>query len=217
MQKRPHVVFLTADQMRFDCLSCYGHLNVRTPHLDALAEESVVFDHAYCSTPLCVPTRTSIGTGRWPHTTRTIVNSNRRNENEWMWGVLGPEHPTFYEHLAAGGYDIRHVGIQHILSDPPLGERVPGATIVHTKDHEDYMASLGLARNYHDFPGADAIERVPIVDFENGRMIAKPNWASPKHTYPFPYDLAHFKDVFFARIMEQQIAKAGMPGSNLDI
>jgi len=208
MSDRPHVVFITADQMRFDCLSCYGDLNVRTPHLDRLAEESIVFDRAYCSTPLCVPTRTSIGTGQWPHTTRSIINSNRRNENEWMWGVLGPEHPTFYERLAGGGYDVRHVGIQHIKSDPPLEERVPKAILISAKDHEDHMASMGLARDYHGFLGAGEAEKVPIVDFENGRMVAKPGWPSPKHTYPFPYAAEHFKDMFFARSMEAQIAAA---------
>ncbi len=44
MPERPHIVFITADQMRFNCLSCHGNLGVRTPHLDALARESVVFD-----------------------------------------------------------------------------------------------------------------------------------------------------------------------------
>ncbi|MGH7177775.1 MAG: sulfatase-like hydrolase/transferase, partial [Tepidisphaeraceae bacterium] len=50
---RPHIILLMADQLRRDCLSCYGDLPVRTPHLDALAQESIVFDNAYCSTPLC--------------------------------------------------------------------------------------------------------------------------------------------------------------------
>ena len=70
------------------------------------------------------------------------------------------------------------------------------------------MASMGLGRNYHEFPGAGAVPGVPIVDFENGRMVAKPDWQSPRHTYPFPYDAEHFKDLFFARTMERQIAAA---------
>jgi arylsulfatase A-like enzyme len=207
MSKRPHIVFITADQMRFDCLSCYGKLGVRTPNLDALAAESVIFDHAYCSTPLCVPTRTSIGTGKWPHTTRTIINPNPRSRNEGVWSTLGAEHRTFYECLAGGGYDVRHVGIQHILADPPLGKRVPAATLITAEAHEDYMAAHGLPRNYHGFPGVTRDSYVPVIEFDNGRMVAK-QVAPARYCLPFPYAAEHFKDFFFARSMEQQIAAA---------
>lgn len=208
MDKRPHVVLITADQMRFDCLSSYGNLGVRTPHLDALAAESVIFDNAYCSTPLCVPTRISIGTGKWPHSTRTIINPNPRSRVENCWSTLGPEHATFYEHLSGYGYDIRHVGIQHILSEPKLENRIPAAKIITSVDHEDCMEAKGLPRNYHDFPGiSKEDEYVPVIEFDNGRMIVK-QAPSARYCLPFPYDSEDFKDFYFTHSMEQQISKA---------
>ncbi len=202
--KAPHIILLTADQMRFDCLSCYGNLNVRTPHLDALAAESVVFDRAYCATPLCVPTRTCIGTGLWPHSTRAIINSNPAYPRENIWGRLGPEYPTFYERLDEAGYAISHVGIQHIHGEPPLEARVPRAHITDSRDHEDYMRNLGLSPTY------ETDLRVPVPDFDNGRLVAKPRWVSPRLAAPYPHDPEHFKDFWFTRRMEAQIA-AGDP------
>lgn len=66
MADRPHIVLIMADQLRWDCLSCYGSFPVQTPNLDALAEESAVFDRVYCATPLCTPTEleTEDGTAR---------------------------------------------------------------------------------------------------------------------------------------------------------
>ncbi|MCF7855715.1 MAG: sulfatase-like hydrolase/transferase [Candidatus Pacebacteria bacterium] len=208
MSDHPHIIFITADQMRFDCLSCYGNLGVQTPNLDALANESIVFDHAYCSTPLCVPTRTSIGSGKWPHTTRAIINGNRNSRHESPWHVLGREHRTFYETLCNTGYDLHHVGIQHIYADPSLEQRVPTTTIISSYDHEDYMESNGLPRTYHDFPDTDRDrDYVPAIEFDNGRMIAK-RIPSARYCRPFPYDLEHFKDVYFTRCMEAEIAAA---------
>ena len=74
--KPPLVILLMADKLRRDCLSCYGNLPVQTPNLDRLAAESIVFERAYCSTPLCTPTRISLYTGKWPHTTDVIVNGS---------------------------------------------------------------------------------------------------------------------------------------------
>ncbi|MBI4025347.1 MAG: sulfatase-like hydrolase/transferase [Verrucomicrobia bacterium] len=47
---------------------------MKTPHLDALSAESLVFERAYCSAPLCVPTRVSMYTGQWPHRNGVLVN-----------------------------------------------------------------------------------------------------------------------------------------------
>ncbi|HRJ71922.1 MAG TPA: sulfatase-like hydrolase/transferase [Terrimicrobiaceae bacterium] len=210
MPKKPHIVLLTADQMRFDCLSAYGNLGVRTPHLDALAGESVVFDTAYCATPLCIPTRTTIGTGRWPHSNRVIINGgNPAYPKEKVWGQLDADIPTFYELLGASGYAVTHVGVQHIHSTPPLRERVPGAELVDSLDHEAFMASQGLPGLYQ------TDRRMPVVDFNDGVMIAKPGWACADIAERYPHDPATFKDHWFASEMEKRIAAADPSNPNL--
>jgi len=199
---KPHIVFLTADQMRFDCLSAYGSLGVQTPHLDSLAEESIVFETAYCASPLCVPTRTAIGTGRWPHATKAIINANPNFPNENVWGKLSAEFPTFYEQLGSAGYSITHVGIQHIHSIPPLRERVPGADILDSHDHENFMKKLGLPPHYQ------TDRRMPVVEFDRGRMMVKPRWTCADVAEPYPHPAETFKDLWFTAEMEKRIAQA---------
>ena len=64
---KPNIIVILTDQQRADTLGCYGNPTVRTPNLDALAEDGVRFERAYCATPLCTPARVSIQTGAYPH------------------------------------------------------------------------------------------------------------------------------------------------------
>ncbi len=63
MTERPNVLFICADQWRGDCLSALGHPNVRTPNLDALAEEGVLFKSHFGQCTPCGPSRASLLTG----------------------------------------------------------------------------------------------------------------------------------------------------------
>ncbi|MCD7967341.1 MAG: sulfatase-like hydrolase/transferase [Clostridiaceae bacterium] len=73
--KKKNIVFICTDQHRTDTLSAYCRDTVcRTPNLDALAAESVVFDHAYASNPVCSPARCSMQTGLYPSKTGMETN-----------------------------------------------------------------------------------------------------------------------------------------------
>jgi len=63
---RPNILFVMTDQHRGDCLGCAGNDRIRTPHLDSLAEDGVLFPNAYTSTPSCTPARSGILTGLSP-------------------------------------------------------------------------------------------------------------------------------------------------------
>ncbi|MFZ9067915.1 MAG: sulfatase-like hydrolase/transferase [bacterium] len=60
-----NILFIMADQLRWDFLSCYGNSLVSTPNIDRLAKEGVTFDRAYCQSPICGPSRMSFYTGRY--------------------------------------------------------------------------------------------------------------------------------------------------------
>ena len=76
-QARTNVLLIIADDLGFECLSCYGSTSYRTPHLDRLASTGVRFTHAYAQ-PLCAPTRVQLMTG---------LHNNR---NWKALGVLDP-------------------------------------------------------------------------------------------------------------------------------
>ena len=62
---RPNIIFVLADEHRWDCLGYAGNPDVRTPNFDALAANGVNFSQAICPFPLCVPSRTSLMTGQY--------------------------------------------------------------------------------------------------------------------------------------------------------
>jgi len=74
MSQQPNIVFIFSDRQRFDTLSAYGNDWIRTPNLNALAEESVVVRNCYVTMPVCAPARSSIMTGLYPHTAGVPIN-----------------------------------------------------------------------------------------------------------------------------------------------
>ena len=65
MPAAKNVLWIMADQLRWDYLSCYGHPHLHTPHIDALAAKGVRFDAAFVQSPFCGPSRMSYYTGRY--------------------------------------------------------------------------------------------------------------------------------------------------------
>ena len=74
MPRRPNLLFIFTDEQRADTMRCYGNHYVRTPALDALADESFIFESAYVTQPVCTPSRSSIMTGLYPHTNGCVNN-----------------------------------------------------------------------------------------------------------------------------------------------
>ena len=72
--KRPNIVFMFSDQQRYDTMACYGADYLEIPNLNALADQSFVFQNAYVSQPVCTPARATIMSGLYPHTAGPIVN-----------------------------------------------------------------------------------------------------------------------------------------------
>lgn len=93
---RPNVLFLMSDDLRPE-LGCYGHAQVKTPHIDALAAAGVRFERAYVQFPLCNPSRSSMLTGRYPTTTGVL-------DNRAWFGGLHPEFVSLPRHFKDNGY-----------------------------------------------------------------------------------------------------------------
>jgi choline-sulfatase len=99
-----------ADQLAARALPAYGSTIARTPHLDALAAEGVVFENAYCNSPLCAPSRASMLTGRLPSAVAVYDNG----------AELGATVPTLAHHLRARGYLTCAAGKLHFVGPDQL-------------------------------------------------------------------------------------------------
>ena len=102
-----HVVFLLADQLRADCLGCYGNTIVRSPHIDALARRGTRFASAFAQHPQCVPSRSAMLTGRYPHANGATSN----------YTAMSPDERTFPEDLRSAGYRSIATGKLHTFED----------------------------------------------------------------------------------------------------
>ncbi|MFC1736307.1 sulfatase-like hydrolase/transferase [Candidatus Hydrogenedentota bacterium] len=73
--RKPNLLFIWTDEQRFDTMKVYGNDKIKTPNLNTLASESVVFERAYVTQPVCTPSRSSVLTGLWPHQSGCTKNN----------------------------------------------------------------------------------------------------------------------------------------------
>jgi choline-sulfatase len=115
-----NVVVILSDEHARQALGCYGSPVARTPHLDALAARGTRFASAYCQSPLCVPSRSSLATGRWVHTIGNWDNAKP---------YTGAEARSWGYRLTAHGHRVVTVGKLHYRApDDPTGfpeQRLP--------------------------------------------------------------------------------------------
>lgn len=101
---RPNVLFILCDDLRPDAVGCLGSQHVKTPHIDALAEDGVRFENSFCTTSLCSPSRASILTGLYAH-----AHGVRNNFTE-----LPTNLPHWPGQLQRDGYATAYIGKWHM-------------------------------------------------------------------------------------------------------
>jgi arylsulfatase A-like enzyme len=106
-REQMNVLWIMADQLRWDYLSCYGHPSLKTPNLDALAARGVRFDRAYVQSPICGASRMSFYTGRYV----------RSHGSTWNGFPLRVGELTLGDHLAPLGVRTVLVGKTHMTAD----------------------------------------------------------------------------------------------------
>ncbi len=108
----PNVVFIICDQMRGDALSCLGSPNARTPNLDRMAAQGVRCERAFSNNPVCVPSRVSAFSGRYPHEHGNLTNDS----GERLASLEG----TMLGHFRERGYRLGWFGKNHTYTNRPL-------------------------------------------------------------------------------------------------
>lgn len=108
-QQKPNILWICTDSQRWDTLNCYGNTFTRTPATTQLAQEGVVFDHAFVQNPLCQPSRGCMLTGPYPKTNGLTKNGQNINpdeilitrvlaENGYVCGLAGKLHLNACDH-----------------------------------------------------------------------------------------------------------------------
>jgi len=104
--KPANLLFILSDEHSRRVLGSYGHAMIRTPHLDRLAAHGVRFSDAYCNSPICVPSRAALATGRYVHNIRFWDNGIPYDGSVPSWG----------HRLRAAGHRVASIGKLHFRS-----------------------------------------------------------------------------------------------------
>jgi arylsulfatase A-like enzyme len=171
MSKSPNFILFITDQQRADFLGCYGHPVLRTPHIDSIAASGTAFDRFYVASPVCMPNRASLMTGRMPS-----VHGVRSN------GIpLSMNAVTFVDLLRDAGYRTALIGkshLQNFTSWPPIikrpparaGNRDPSSDLVQAVRND-----LGHANYEQETPeywsARDARIRTPFYGFDHVTLV----------------------------------------------
>lgn len=178
-QDAPNIVYIQSDQHSPVVMGCAGDDVVSTPNLDMLAASGARFTAAYCGSPICVPSRTALVTGRYPHETEVWTNDQ----------ILSSAVPTYAHSLGAAGYDPVQIGRMHYNGADQLhgftrryvgdhGPNHPGSP--HGVDHGMLHGTAGPARVSLELSGRgqsayevhDEYVAQSAVDFINNKGIA---------------------------------------------
>ena len=136
-QRPPNVVFILADDLGINDLSCYGRKDQATPRLDQLASEGMRFTSAYCAQPICSPSRAAILSGLTParlHLTTFLPGRGDAPSQKLLHPQINQqlalEHTTLAEHLKGAGYATACIGKWH-LGGAGFGPKEQGFDVVY--------------------------------------------------------------------------------------
>lgn len=148
---RPDILVVYSDDQRYDSLSATGNPYIRTPSLDRVANEGVVFDRAYVTTSRCCPGRASFLTGEY-------ATSHGVWENHPDHDFL-VEHTTVADDLSAAGYDTAWIGKWHLPN--------PGANPVRGFGH--WVSYEGPGSHFDQVFNVDGVT-TPSEGFQADRL-----------------------------------------------
>ena len=160
--KQPNLVFVFADQLRYQATGFGGDPNVQTPNLDALAGRSLNFTNAISGCPVCCPARASLLTGQYPHEHGVFVNDVYLNN-----GAV-----SLAQAYRAAGYDTAYIGKWHVD-----GHGRSSYTPSERRQGFDFWQALECTHDYNHslyYAGDDPTPRVwPGYDAEAQTCVAQ--------------------------------------------
>ena len=148
MAARPNLLYIHSDQHNAHVLGCYGDALIETPNLDRLAAEGTHFTGAYCTSPICVPSRMSMLTGRHPYQNQVWTNNH----------LLDSGIPTLAHSMGAAGYRPVLIGRMHSIGP----DQLHGYAERYVGDHSgNFLGGVAVDRGVLD--GTAGPERISLL------------------------------------------------------
>ena len=132
----PNILFIFTDDHAVQSIGAYGSKINKTPHVDRLAKEGVVFDRCFCCNSICAPSRAAVLTGKHSHMNGLMTNDDEFDGSQ----------QTFPKLLQKAGYQTAIIGKWHLESDPTgfdYWEILPGQGNYY---NPDFIAAAGTKR-----------------------------------------------------------------------
>lgn len=124
----PNIIFIMCDQMRGDAIGAAGNSNARTPNIDKLAANGVLFSNNFANNPVCLPSRVSMFSGRFPSQTGVLCN---KHEGEWL--SFDRSLPWYFKQA---GYRTGYIGKNHTFEKSEL----VNFDVVSNRGREEFRA-----------------------------------------------------------------------------
>ena len=172
MTRKPNLLVILIDDLRFDEFGAGGHPYMKTPHIDRIAHEGARFDRAFHTTPICSPNRASILTGQYASRHGIIDNVARDAASHRL--------PNYHLELQRLGYETAHIGKWHMGND---GKPRPGYDFWVAYDGHGRLYDPKLNEN-----GTYVQHQGYVTDIMNRMAV---DFVSRKHRKPWALWFAH--------------------------
>jgi len=154
----PNILLIFTDQQRADTIHAAGNPIIRTPNLDRLAGEGVLFSSAYTPSPVCVSARCSLIHGQYPHKTGCTYNGDPMPEDR----------PTVMSLLTEAGYRTHGIGKMHFRPDP---QALRG---FQSREHQEELRDRVEDDDYLQFLRANGFDHIYDPFGQRGEMYYVP-------------------------------------------
>ena len=150
VKNRPNIIFINTDQQSASALSCAGNPYIHTPNLDRLAAKGIRFERAYAANPVCIPSRFSMFSGRYP--SEIGMEGNDHHKNHVSQDILDTAMGNI---LVKAGYEAVYGGKIHLPGPAPVYEKVePYGFTMRTDNYRELLADdcIDFLRQPHEKP-----------------------------------------------------------------